>query len=118
MYKDERFSGFDTACVIEVIEHMDLQRIPFFEKVLFGSAKPKTVILTTPNKEYNENYPTLEKGALRHSDHRFEWTRAEFQAWCEHICKEFNYTVEYRNIGETDEKYGSPTQMGVFKICV
>ncbi len=118
MYKDERFSGFDTACVIEVIEHMDLQRIPFFEKVLFGSAKPKTVILTTPNKEYNDNYPTLENGTLRHKDHRFEWTREEFRNWCRHICKEFGYAVKYQNIGDTDEKCGSPTQMGVFTICV
>ena len=118
MYKDERFRGFDTACVIEVIEHMDEGRIQLFEKVLFGCARPKTVIVTTPNKEYNDNYPTLENGTLRHKDHRFEWTREEFRNWCGHICKEFGYTVKYQNIGETDEKCGSPTQMGVFTICV
>ena len=118
MYKDKRFEGFDAACVVEVIEHMDEGRIPLFEKVLFGCAKPKTVIVTTPNKEYNDNYPTLENGTLRHKDHRFEWTREEFRNWCRHICKEFGYTVNYQNIGETDEKCGSPTQMGVFTICV
>ena len=104
--------------VVEVIEHMDEGRIPLFEKVLFGCAKPKTVIVTTPNKEYNDNYPTLENGTLRHKDHRFEWTREEFRNWCRHICKEFGYAVKYQYIGETDEKCGSPTQMGVFTICV
>lgn len=118
MYKDDRFSGFDAACVVEVIEHMDIQRIPFFEKVLFGYAQPKTVILTTPNKEYNIKYPTLENDTLRHRDHRFEWTRDEFKNWCEHICSEFGYKAEIKNIGETDEEYGSPTQMGVFTKCV
>ena len=118
MYKDKRFESFDAACVVEVIEHMDEGRIPLFEKVLFGGAKPKTVIVTTPNKEYNDNYPTLENGTLRHKDHRFEWTREEFRNWCRHICKEFGYAVKYQNIGDTDEKCGSPTQMGVFTICV
>ena len=118
MYKDKRLESFDAACVVEVIEHMDEGRIPLFEKVLFGGAKPKTVIVTTPNKEYNDNYPTLENGTLRHKDHRFEWTREEFRNWCRHICKEFGYAVKYQNIGDTDEKCGSPTQMGVFTICV
>lgn len=118
MYKDNRFSGFDAACVVEVIEHLDIQRIPLFEKVMFEYAKPKTVILTTPNKEYNVKYPTLENGTLRHRDHRFEWTRDEFKNWCEHICSKFGYKVEIKNIGETDEEYGSPTQMGVFTICI
>lgn len=114
LYKDRRFEGFDIACVIEIIEHLDPPRIPLFEKVLFGSAKPKTVVLTTPNKEYNDNYSTLENGTLRHKDHRFEWTRKEFRNWCEHICEEFSYTVIYQNIGETDENYGSPTQAAIF----
>lgn len=112
LYKDKRFEGFDAACVVEVIEHMDEARIPLFERVLFGSSKPKTVIVTTPNKEYNENYRTLENGTLRHKDHRFEWTRAQFSAWCSHICDEFGYTVRYMDIGDADEKLGTPTQGG------
>lgn len=116
MYKDKRFEGFDAACVVEVIEHMDEARIPLFEKVLFATARPKTVILTTPNKEYNNNYTTLENGTLRHKDHRFEWTREQFKKWCEHICRDFGYTVKYMNIGESDEKLGTPTQGAVFTI--
>ena len=115
LYKDKRFEGFDAACVVEVIEHIDEMRIPLFEKVLFGSAKPKTVIVTTPNKEYNDNYPTLANGDLRHKDHRFEWTRPQFKTWCEHICKDFNYTVTYMDIGEVDEACGTPTQGAIFE---
>ena len=35
--------------------------------------------------EYNVRFANLEAGRLRHRDHRFEWTRAEFAEWCERI---------------------------------
>lgn len=117
-YKDPRFSGFDAACVVEVIEHLDPQRIGAFERVLFEFAAPSTVVLTTPNKEYNANYEWLPEEQLRHDDHRFEWTRAEFQAWTEHVCEAYGYTVERSEIGDADEAFGAPTQMGVFRKCV
>ncbi len=117
LYRDKRFKGFDAACVIEVIEHIDIQRIPALERVLFEYAVPHTVILTTPNKEYNVNYAAMENGELRHTDHRFEWTREEFKNWCEQVCEKFGYRVEISYIGDVDEKYGSPTQMGVFTKC-
>ena len=113
-YVDKRFSGFDCACVIEVIEHIEPMRIPAFERVVFEYAKPRTVILTTPNREYNANYAHMEENALRHGDHRFEWTRAEFAAWTQHICEKFGYVCEISGIGTEDEKTGFPTQMGVF----
>ena len=117
-YKDPRFSGYDAACVVEVIEHLDPQRISALERVLFEFAAPNTVIVTTPNKEYNAHYEWLEEGNLRHSDHRFEWSRDEFGKWTEHICEVFGYTVERSEIGDFDEVYGAPTQMGVFRKCV
>lgn len=117
-YKDPRFSGYDAACVVEVIEHLDPMRIPAFERVVFEFASPGTVILTTPNKEYNACYEWLPEGSLRHTDHRFEWTRDEFRQWAEHICKTFGYSVEFSEIGDIDEKAGAPTQMGVFHKCV
>jgi len=117
-YKDPRFSGYDAACVVEVIEHLDPQRIAAFERVLFEFAAPNTVIVTTPNKEYNAHYDWLEDGNLRHYDHRFEWNRKEFGNWAEHICEVFGYTVERSEIGDVDEEYGAPTQMGVFRKCV
>ncbi len=113
-YRDKRFEGHDCACVVEVIEHIEPMRIPAFERSVFEFAAPKTVILTTPNREYNTNYEHMQENALRHGDHRFEWTREEFRAWTEHICEKFGYTCEISGIGDTDEVYGTPTQMGVF----
>ena len=117
-YKDPRFSGYDAACVVEVIEHLDPQRIAAFERVLFEFAVPNTVIVTTPNKEYNAHYEWLAEGNLRHDDHRFEWGREEFRKWTEHICEIYGYTVERSEIGDVDEAFGAPTQMGVFRKCV
>ncbi|MBQ7623853.1 MAG: methyltransferase domain-containing protein, partial [Clostridia bacterium] len=116
-YKDERFSGYDAACVVEVIEHIDPQRVPAFERVLFEFASPETVVLTTPNKEYNAHYEWISDTRLRHYDHRFEWSREEFNKWAEHICEKFGYTAEISGIGDSDEEYGAPTQMGVFRKC-
>jgi 3' terminal RNA ribose 2'-O-methyltransferase Hen1 len=113
-YKDSRFSGYDAACVVEVIEHLDMPRLAAFERVLFEFAKPPAVVLTTPNKEYNINYSLDE---LRHGDHRFEWTRAEFRDWANSIAAKFGYTVQFSQIGDADEIHGAPTQMGVFRLC-
>ena len=116
-YRDARFEGYDAVCLVEVIEHLDIQRIPVFERIVFEYTAPRTVILTTPNREYNANYEWVQD-KLRHDDHRFEWTRAEFKEWADHICETFGYTVEIREIGDIDENVGTPTQMGVFTKCV
>ena len=113
-YRDKRFEGYDCACVIEVIEHIEPMRIPAFERAVFEFASPRTVILTTPNREYNVNYEHMQDIELRHGDHRFEWTRAEFRAWTEHICEKFGYSCKISGIGDADENAGTPTQMGVF----
>ena len=113
-YRDARFNGFDCACVVEVIEHIEPMRIPAFERVIFEFASPRTVVLTTPNKEYNAKYAHLTDSELRHGDHRFEWTRAEFKTWTEHICEAFGYDCSISGIGEADTEFGCPTQMGVF----
>ncbi|WP_028510240.1 3' terminal RNA ribose 2'-O-methyltransferase Hen1 [Ruminococcus sp. NK3A76] len=113
-YRDERFSGYDCACIIEVIEHIEPMRLPALERSVFGFANPRTVIVTTPNIEYNANYEYMKENTLRHTDHRFEWTRAEFREWTEHVCKEYGYTCEISGIGDIDEALGTPTQMGVF----
>jgi len=116
-YKDSRFSGYDAACVVEVIEHLDISRLAAFERVLFEFAKPPLVVLTTPNKEYNANYENLHEDELRHGDHRFEWTRAEFREWANKVSEKFGYTVKFSEIGDVDETHGAPTQMGVFNLC-
>jgi len=116
-YKDSRFSGYDAACVIEVIEHLDVPRLAAFERVLFEFAKPSVVVLTTPNKEYNANYGFLYEDNLRHGDHRFEWTRTEFRDWANQTAEKFGYIVQFSEIGDADETHGAPTQMGVFTVC-
>lgn len=116
MYKDKRLSGFDAACVVEVIEHLDPPRLAAFERVLFEHARPKRAIITTPNADYNVRFPTLPHGKFRHKDHRFEWTRAQFRAWAESIEQRFHYKALFFPVGPEDAEVGSPTQMGVFSL--
>ncbi|WP_265445548.1 3' terminal RNA ribose 2'-O-methyltransferase Hen1 [Acetivibrio straminisolvens] len=116
VYRDKRFSGYDAATVIEVIEHLDENRLKAFEKVLFKFARPQTVIVSTPNKEYNLHYQNLFEGDLRHRDHRFEWTRKEFETWAVKVAESYGYNVRFLQIGEVDDEFGSPTQMGVFTL--
>ncbi len=113
-YRDRRLEGYDAAAVVEVIEHLDQPRLAAFERVLFEFAKPLTVVVTTPNAEYNGKFATLSAGKFRHKDHRFEWTRPEFQAWANRIADRFGYTVHTAPIGPEDADVGAPSQMGVF----
>jgi 3' terminal RNA ribose 2'-O-methyltransferase Hen1 len=115
-YRDQRLAGFDAAPVVEVIEHLDPPRLAAFERVLFELAKPKVVVLTTPNAEYNLKFENLPAGKFRHRDHRFEWTRAEFQAWADSIAQRFGYAVRFLPVGTEDLLAGAPTQMGVFTL--
>ena len=117
MYRDKRLEGFDAASVVEVIEHLDPPRLSAFERVLFEFAKPKTVVLTTPNSEYNVKWETLGAGKFRHSDHRFEWSRQEFQQWANGIAGRFGYSVRFVAVGPEDAELGPPTQMALFTEC-
>ena len=114
MYRDKRLAGFDGAAVVEVIEHLDQPRLAAFERVLFEFAKPATVVVTTPNSEYNVKFETLPAGQMRHKDHRFEWTRSQFQEWASSIAARFGYSVSFFPVGQEDSVVGAPTQMGVF----
>jgi 3' terminal RNA ribose 2'-O-methyltransferase Hen1 len=115
MYRDKRLEGYDAAAVVEVIEHLDAPRLAAFERVLFEFAKPGHVIVTTPNMEYNALFPTLPAGKLRHRDHRFEWTRSDFDAWANRIASCYGYAVRIQPVGPVDEALGAPTQMGIFE---
>jgi len=113
-YRDTRLNDFDGAAVVEVIEHLDQARLKAFERVLFEYAKPDTIVITTPNAEYNVKFETLAAGQFRHKDHRFEWTRAEFQTWARRISAQYGYTVRFLPIGPEDPAVGAPSQMGMF----
>ena len=113
-YRDRRLTGFDAAALVEVVEHVDPERLPAFERAVFADARPGTVVLTTPNREWNATIPALADGRLRHRDHRFEWTRAEFAAWSDRVAATHGYTVQRDGIGDPHPEFGHPTQMAVF----
>ena len=115
IYRDQRLANFDAAAVVEVIEHLDPPRLSAFERVVFEFARPQTIVVTTPNSEYNIMWESLPAGKFRHADHRFEWTRQQFQDWANRVAGQHGYTVRFVPVGPVDETVGSPTQMGVFE---
>ncbi|MEV7120128.1 3' terminal RNA ribose 2'-O-methyltransferase Hen1 [Kitasatospora griseola] len=115
-YTDARLKGYDAAVLCEVIEHLDLPRLPALEYAVFGAARPAAVVVTTPNAEYNVRWETLPAGHLRHGDHRFEWNRAEFTAWAEQVADSFGYTVAFEPVGPVDPEVGAPTQLAHFRL--
>jgi 3' terminal RNA ribose 2'-O-methyltransferase Hen1 len=114
IYRDRRLDGFDAAAVIEVAEHLDPTRLSAFERTVFEFARPGTVVLTTPNREYNVTWDNVGANKLRHADHRFEWTRDEFRVWAEGVAGRHGYSVRFLAIGPVDPALGPPTQMAVF----
>ncbi|MGR3869158.1 3' terminal RNA ribose 2'-O-methyltransferase Hen1 [Streptomyces graminifolii] len=115
-YTDNRLKGYDAAVLSEVVEHLDLPRLPALEYAVFGAAHPRTVVVTTPNVEYNVRWETLPAGHVRHGDHRFEWTRAEFGEWAAKVAQRHGYDVEFVPVGPDDPEVGPPTQMAVFRM--
>ncbi|MGK3938700.1 3' terminal RNA ribose 2'-O-methyltransferase Hen1 [Streptomyces sp. RP5T] len=113
-YTDKRLKGYDAAVLSEVIEHLDLPRLPALEYAVFGAARPRTVLVTTPNVEYNVRWESLPAGHVRHGDHRFEWTRAQFRAWASSVAERHGYDVEFTPVGPDDPEVGPPTQMATF----
>ncbi|WP_448623801.1 3' terminal RNA ribose 2'-O-methyltransferase Hen1 [Geodermatophilus sp. URMC 64] len=113
-YTDARLRGYDAAVLMEVVEHLDPDRLPALERTVFADAAPGTVIVTTPNVEHNVRYENLAAGTMRHRDHRFEWTRAEFAAWASGVAGRHGYAVRFVPVGADDPEVGPPTQMAVF----
>jgi 3' terminal RNA ribose 2'-O-methyltransferase Hen1 len=113
-YRDARLRGYDAAVLMEVIEHVDPPRLPALADAVFGDARPATVVVTTPNVEHNVRYEGMAEGTMRHHDHRFEWTRAEFADWAGRVAGDHGYTVRHLPVGAEDPEVGAPTQMAVF----
>jgi 3' terminal RNA ribose 2'-O-methyltransferase Hen1 len=116
LYRDKRLEGFDGAALVEVIEHLDPARMVAMERVLFEFARPRHVVITTPNREYNALFPTLPTGKMRHGDHRFEWTRSEFTEWAQAISARFGYEIQFEPVGPVDQIHGAPSQMAIFSL--
>ena len=113
-YRDPRLHGYDATVLMEVIEHVDLERLPALERSVFAHARPRAVLVTTPNAELNVTFDRLAAGTMRHPDHRFEWSRAQFAAWAGRVADEHGYAVQLRPVGEEDPRLGPPTQLAVF----
>jgi 3' terminal RNA ribose 2'-O-methyltransferase Hen1 len=113
-YRDARLAGLDAAVLMEVIEHVDPPRLAALERTVFADAAPQTVLVTTPNVEYNVRFDALPAGSPRHRDHRFEWTRAEFRAWSAAVAARNGYAVRHLPVGPDDADVGPPTQLAVF----
>jgi 3' terminal RNA ribose 2'-O-methyltransferase Hen1 len=114
LYRDKRLAGFDAAAVVEVVEHLDPERLSAFARVVFEHARPRTIVLTTPNAEYNVRFEGLPAGKMRHGDHRFEWGRAEFETWSREVAGRYGYEARFVPVGNVDPEVGPPTQMAVF----
>jgi 3' terminal RNA ribose 2'-O-methyltransferase Hen1 len=114
-YRDARLEGYDAAVLMEVIEHLDPERLPALERTVFGAARPRTMIVTTPNVAYNIRFEGLPDGQLRHRDHRFEWDRETFAAWADGVADRNGYRARFLPVGSVDPEVGPPTQMAVFE---
>ncbi|WP_381556283.1 3' terminal RNA ribose 2'-O-methyltransferase Hen1 [Streptomyces eurythermus] len=116
VYTDQRLRGYDAAVLSEVVEHVDPPRLPALEYAVFGHARPRTVVVTTPNAEYNVRWESLPAGHVRHGDHRFEWTREEFRTWAAAVAARYGYEAAFTSVGPDDPEVGPPTQMATFTI--
>jgi 3' terminal RNA ribose 2'-O-methyltransferase Hen1 len=114
VYRDGRLRDLDAATCLEVIEHLEPERLDAFERALFAAARPRHVVITTPNREHNALFASLPAGRFRHPDHRFEWTRAEHEAWASGVAERRGYEVRLASIGEVHPELGPPTQASVF----
>ncbi|MFI6213039.1 3' terminal RNA ribose 2'-O-methyltransferase Hen1 [Nocardia brasiliensis] len=117
-YTDAELRGYDAAVLMEVIEHVDPPRLGALEHAVFAAAAPRAVLVTTPNAEFNVRYESLPAGKFRHADHRFEWTRAEFESWAARVAAAHGYAVRFVPIGPLDPAVGAPTQMAIFTASI
>lgn len=111
-YYDERLKQKDVMILCEVIEHIDEYRLPKIMETILKDYQPRVLIITTPNREYNQVYDMGEE--YRHPDHRFEWTREEFNEWCKKQNNAGYYDLTFDGIGEEHELFGFSTQMCLF----
>lgn len=108
-------AGFDCAILIETIEHIEPEELSKLECALFQTMRPKTVVITTPNSEFNPllGVPSCR---MRHPGHRFEWDRAQFRRWCARVANDTGYIADIHNIAGLHPDLGGASQMAVFQM--
>lgn len=113
--RNAALAGFDCAVLIETIEHVDPGRLSALERAVFADMRPATVVVTTPNAEFNRllGVPSYR---LRHADHRFEWDRPGFRRWARGVAERVGYDVACRDIAGCHPDLGGASQMAVFAI--
>lgn len=105
--------GFEAAAMVETIEHVPARLLGQVEHAVFRLMHPGTIILTTPNAEFNPLFD-LAPGEFREADHKFEWDRGKFRQWCAGVARRTGYRVRFGGIGEADPELGPPTQTAEF----
>ena len=107
-------AGFECAVLLETIEHIEPGRLSQLERSVFRVMRPATVVITTPNADFN---PLLgvPAGRFRHPDHRFEWGRAKFHAWAHGVARRNDYEVRLADLGGTVGHHGAPSQLAIFR---
>jgi 3' terminal RNA ribose 2'-O-methyltransferase Hen1 len=107
-------AGFDAAVLVETIEHIDPDRLSLVERRVFQDMRPETVVITTPNGDFN---PLLgvSPHRFRHPDHRFEWGRAKFRSWAEGVAERNGYAVTCRDVAGAHPVHGGASQMALLK---
>lgn len=105
--------GFDCAILVETIEHIPPDRLSQLENALFRTLRPETVVITTPNSEFNVLLG-VPHHRFRHPDHQFEWDRAKFRHWTGRVAAAARYSVRVSDIGGFHPDFGGASQMAVF----
>lgn len=113
-YRNLLFSNgqIDVLVASEFIEHLDDDCLNEFGPRVLGAWKPKVVLITTPNYSFNVKFKKPQHPSsiytdptgrtdrqFRHSDHKFEWTKKEFQTWTEKVAKEYGYSAKFEGVG-------------------
>eukprot|EP00835_Amoeboradix_gromovi_P005344 NODE_493_length_7764_cov_0.561644.p3 type:complete len:231 gc:universal NODE_493_length_7764_cov_0.561644:7494-6802(-) len=105
---DARLVKKDLLISIEVIEHLQIDAVHGYSKLIFMTYQPKYVIISTPNYDFNK---MMGWDRFRNLDHKFEWTRKQFIDWCDSCCK-YGYSYNWDGCGLKNGVYA--TQFSVF----
>ena len=117
IYFDESLLNKECFILCEVIEHLKKFQLDLAINNIFNVYKPKYVLISTPNQEYNKYY-NLKRNEKRHSGHIFEWKTNQFLDFANKIKKKYHYKFKYEGIGHYSEENNNkifPTNALIFE---